>query len=469
MKRLIRVFLVQFTLLGAAGAAQAQTDTAADLETRFQQAESYRRGVGVTRDLAQALTLHQALVADGHMPSHVRVALIEQRLGNAEAAIAAYEAAIDAGGGIYPETLFYSGHATGAFGALSRPDWGRERLQTIADASGASLPRLHLLQAQEASDGVTEQVLAGYRALADEGYSAAQSRLGRILTDGEGAAEADPESAVAYLRAAADDGNLFAGLWLVDALLANDEPEAAKEAADRAVESGVALAESRRAAWHADRAFGAVSDPQFGRAEIERLAEAGSVDAASTALRLHERRSTRINSLDLDGVLAMLGTAMENGDRQATGALARAYVEIRWLIPNHRQRHADLVAEYGDQLTPERLAAEQVQALYDPNDFNQSFPRVQDYLRTQSGASFASGLLRMRGLEIKGYVSVVQDELNTLGYGPCRVSGVLTQCSFNELRAFCRDEGIMDTCVHGPVTYPASRLIADSLGARRQP
>jgi TPR repeat protein len=449
--------------------AAAQDAEAATAEARYDRAEALRIGDGAAPDLESARRIHAALVAEGYAPSLVRLGAIHEELGQPDEAISAYERAIEETDSDYARLRLAQAHATGALGDGSRPEWGFEQLQELSRTADTLLADYALARAYEEGSGTPvdlDAALALYETLADRGYPLAQGRLGALYAAGRGVPQ-DGVRAVAYYRAAAEGGYDWALIGLARTEVALGRGAAALETIERAVARGVAQAEARRAIWHFDGAFGAASDPAFGRRELVRLAEAGDVVAARDAIVRHERRSRRLKELDLDAVIAGLERAMEGGDSLATITLARAYRELSWLIPDARARHAALVEAYGRQLGPRYEMPERLEALYDRNRHAESRRRTYDALARSEGQAFARGLQRLRSIDEMAFVYVLQNELAALGYGPCAASGRLTSCTLNAVLAFCSDAGIRETCNHGPLTYPASLEISRALERAR--
>jgi tetratricopeptide (TPR) repeat protein len=276
----------------------------------------------------------------------------------------------------------------------------------------------------------------------------------------------DPYAAADYYRAAAENG--VKNSWLKLARLSSQlgEYQQSIDAYKAAISADVSGASAEFARAHFLGEFGPLSDREFGATTLKTAAENGDVDAAAEALELWERRSRRINSLDLDGVLAMLDTKMREGNEDATVALARAYRVLRWRIPQARERHAALVAEFGDQLGRSQMR-EFMYSSYNPAQHRQSREAAYEMVKSLEGEDFSEAARALRTTEQSAFVYFLQKELAELGYYSGSANSVFNTGTLRATMDFCKEQGIMDTCTHGPLTYPASMDIIDKLAEAR--
>lgn len=432
--------------------------------SRYEAAESLRRGDGQPADLQRALQMHEALAAEGYDRSLVRIASIHQELGDFASAIEYFQRARDSGS-FFAAMQLANGHARGLFGPLSQPEQGFADLVSLAGQSDNQLLHFYLARAYEDGYGTTadtSRAIEMYQALADAGHGQSMARLAAIYADDD-SDPADLDAAIDSYRSAADSGYDYGLIGLSRSLIEAGRGEEALSAITRAVDQGVSDAEARRAIWHYQEAFGPASDKEWGKAELVRLSEQGDVFAARFALRLHERRSRRLNDLDLVQVLQQLQPHIESGDRLATESVARAYRELSWLIPNARQKHVDLIETYGHQLGVRLQVPEQLEALYDPQNHAASRIAAYDFLDTVSGEGFVYGLVRLRSIERMAFTYALQKELADLGYYSGPTHGRMSSNTLRAILRFCSEEGIYDTCKHGPLTYDASLAISKAL------
>ncbi len=451
---------------GAAGAT-AQT-TAVDTSTMtsnelYQYAEALRVGRGVPADADAALALHRQLAEAGRTQSFERMSIIlisQNRLDEAKSAL---EQGTAAGNNLAAMRLAI-GHLRGQFGPASDPELGFTQLEVFVEGSDNQFARYTLARAYEEGTGTDanlEEARAIYAALADEGHGASLRKLGDFSRDGT-FGDTDLQEAAGYYRASAENGFDFS--WLILARLNVDLADYADaiSAYENAIDAGVTSAAAEYARAHFLGEFGPLSDRALGERALETAAESGDVQAAAVALQLWERRSRRIETLDLEGVIEMLDTQMRAGDTVATAALARAYRELSWRLPNARQRHAALVTDYGDQLG-RRFFREFLHSSYDTAQHSQSRDRAYAYIQTLEGDEFAQAARALRSTEMTAFVYLLQKEFSTLGYYQGRASGVFNSSTLRAALRFCADQNIMDTCTHGPLTFSATSDIIDAL------
>lgn len=472
MKR-VRPFIALALSAGmalSASPAAAQAANATDAAALLQEAEDLRLGRGVPMDLEAALQLHRKLAETGRGDSYVRMADILVALGRIPEAVVALETGRDIGSDFARRRLAI-GNVRGAFGELSDPVAGVAELREIVQHSEDQLAKYTLARAMEDGTGAEPDIAAAfeiYEAMADQGHGPALQRLGDFERNGTFGVT-DLTAATGFYRASAEAGVSFSWVLLARAHMADGNQIGALEALNDGAAAGSPQAAVERATMHFLQEFGVLSDKAFGQSELKRLAEGGNVAAAARVLVLYERRSRRIMSLDLDGVLAMLTTQMQAGDETATAALARAYRVLRWRIPSARKLHAALVRDHGDQLGERNLVREALFDLYDPNDHPNSRVAAVEFVQQTEGEFYYNGVMGLRATEITAFVLLLQSELKALGHYTGPLSGLMTRSTVQATLQFCRDQGIYDTCIHGPLTYPAAVLLARALtDARRR-
>jgi TPR repeat protein len=437
----------------------------------YDQAQEIYRGRADETALPAALELFQQAAEGGENASYQRIGVIQLELGNFNEALAALEIAVDRGSKSSIVTLA-QGHATGAFGPLSDQSKGvpvLEELAQLETGERAAFALANLLWEGDAMAMDKARAVNIYRNLADRGYARALRTMGRLHLRGNNPefVAKDLTRAIALLQEAVNKGSAWALRDLGAAYIETQNYEDAELALSTAVQLEVSGASADLANAHYRSLLGPLSDPSKGRAELKQLAEMGDVGAARYALKHYERRSRRINELDVDLVVANLWQATEAGDGGAARVLARFYRNLSWMMTDEREQVAKLVRDHGDILGAQSLAAETISVLYDRNDHRGSQARVTDYLDNLSEPGYAQALLRLRSIEIQAYVRVLQTSLRDLGYYEGRVSGLASDLTIKAIRRFCQDEGIDETCKHGPVAFQSSRLIAEALEEKR--
>jgi tetratricopeptide (TPR) repeat protein len=387
--------------------------------------------------------------------------------GQIDEARQALEAGAEAGNGLSQMRLAI-GHIRGLFGSGSDPEFGFALLSQFTQESDNKFAMFILAQAYEQGNGTEvdlERARGIYETLAADGHAMSLLVLGNFEREGT-FDDVDLDAAAAYYRASAENGFDFS--WLVLARLSLDlgNYDQAEEAFQKAIDADVDDAEAEFARAHFLGELGPLSDRSLGAEKIESGAESGDVELAAAAIRLWERRSRRIQTLDLERVIALLDQEMRNGDEDATKALARAYRTLGWRIPQARARHAEIVSDFGDQLG-KNYYREFFHTSYDPSRHTQSRAVAYDVVQSLHGEDFDQAARALRATEMTAFVYLLQQEFASLGYYNGRASGTFNGATLRATMQFCEDQNIMDTCTHGPLRYSASIDIIEALASVR--
>lgn len=431
-------------------------------------AENLRLGRDAEIDPDTALILHEKLALAGNALSYVRMATILLSQNRIEEAMQALENGREMGSD-FARSQLAIGHVRNSFGDRSDPEFGVAELEDLLRSSDNSFAAFVLATAYESGTGTDVNIAKAremFEDLAAQGHAMSLAKLGQYARTGT-FADPDQLAAIEYYRAAAEGGFSWAWMVLANLTLEVGDYEQSIEAYEQAVANGIAKAGAEFARRHFLREFGQFSDRELGAQLLEARAEAGDVDAISEALILWERRSRRIETLDLEGVIAILDEKMREGDELATRALARAYRVLRWRIPKARTRHAQLVEEFGDQLGRHYMR-EYLFDTYDLGAHASSRRAAYDVIRQLQGQEFRDGAMALRATEPTAFVYLLQKELSELGYANLRASGTMNGVTLRAVLRFCDDNEIMSTCTHGPLTYPASFDISRVLAEVRQ-
>ena len=435
----------------------------------LEEAGAYRLGLhGKPRDIDRALDLYLQAGALGENAAFYYIGAIYQQRGQIAQAIEAYERAAEAGSGA-AQIALAEGHASGGFGDLSDPSKGIPALEEIAKLESGARAAYALAEFHEQGIGVApdiETAVGLYRNLAAAGNARALRKMGRLYMSGTGV-ERDVGQAISLLRRSVEAGSDNARRDLANALIATGSGNEAKRVLQDAAALGVTGAAADLANGHYRELFGPASNKLMGMRDLKALAEGGDIYAIRHALIHHERKSRRVPDLDLPKVLSNLETAVEGGNRMAASSLARAYRELYWLIPGYRARHEELLQRHGQLLRPENRVSETVWDIYDANDHSTSRKKAHDYLTQLDGPGFAKGALRLRAIEKQAYVYLLQSELKQLGLYQAPVTGIAGRETVLAILSFCEQSGFYDTCIHGPLNYEASALVAEELEKRR--
>lgn len=464
----MRYLTLTACLLAAAVSGELVVAESTDAETLFKQAEDLRLGLADGPDLEQAALLYEEAAAQGKNAALYRLGQIYLNWGNTTNALRVLSQAEQAGSqgaGL----LLAEGHVTGRFGELSKPEDGLSKLEAMAASPDGVRAAIVLAELHEAGRGVISnpaKALAYYEQAAKSGDPEGLRALGLAYLEGR-VVERDPDEAVTLLSHAAAAGSDYAQRDLGKALIAANRPEEAMRAFEKAVTLKVPGASAELANGHYRAFFGDASDKRNGASLLKSLAEAGDVHAARYALRHHERKSRRINNLDLARVLEQMERRVDNGDPFAAAILARSLRTIYWLIPDNRARHARLIENHPHLFAMDELTAERVWAAYDPNDHRASRERAWQIIGGTDGDGFSGGLLRLRAIEQQAYVYALKKEFSGMDRYQGPIDGLADRRFIQLLLQYCADQGYYDVCIHGPLTYEASRLITQSLEAQR--
>lgn len=463
------VLIAHIALAPAAGHAQeAGADTSSMTQAElYRYTEDLRLGRGVEADPEQSLVLHQRLAQQGEGNSYVKIAEIYSSQGRLQEALNALQTGRDIGSDA-ARTQLAIWHVQERFGDASDPTFGVAELTDVVRFSSNSYAKFTLARAFERGTGTDLDLAKArqiYRELADDDHGPSIRRLGDFAREGT---FGDPDIAAAaqYYRSAAETGYDYSWIVLARLYLDQGEYQQSIDAYQAAIAADVARAQVELAERHFLLDFGPLSDREYGASVIEDMAENGDVYAAARALSLWERRSRRIATLDLDGTLAFLNDQMEQGDPLATVALAKAYRNLGWRIPQARQKHRALVETFGDQLGSAYMR-EFMYDLYDQANHSQSRRDTYEAVSAQKDESFVEASTALRFTEITAFVYLLQNELNDLGYGAGSPSGQFDSASLRATLQFCTDQGIFDICKHGPLTVPASLAIIRQLAVER--
>ncbi|UZD89585.1 hypothetical protein [Cognatishimia activa] len=314
--------------------------------------------------------------------------------------------------------------------------------------------------------------------------------------------EADLAKALDIQQGLYDQGNRKSLLRMAQLQVALGQGEDALKSFTAASDAGSGYARHLLAVHHARSDFGAVSQPDVGLATLKEMAAqqdgqraqlalaelyqdgiggsradanaifadlalAGDSRAAKIVLRSHEKRSTRVQGLDVVGVVSAMEANLEKGDGRAADVLARAYLRLDRYIPNAAKRHRDLVANHIDLLPESKQLAEIVSAEYDYLNHSASARKLTAQLEPATGEPFVKAALRLRGIEKTAFVYLLQKELAALDAYSGPATGKLTTRTIRSVFAYCRKNDIFETCKHGPVNYDSSLLIARAIGAEK--
>lgn len=484
-------------------ASQTSEIAEADIADTYRQAEAYRLGSRGEKNIEESLRLHKQLAAQGHAPSarslgalyffgrevpldlNVAVSYLRQavdggedsalpllsralgRSNNHAEALAVSEQAIDSLGEEAKLQVAMS-HLSREFGKYSDLERGFRDAMKFAD-DGNTQAQFAVAKSYLWGRGVEQDrdtALAMLNALNDQGVRSAARTISGAYLKGVGG-PVDLLQARAFADQAVADGDSYAHIYLSELNWKNGDYQAAVDSMNAARDAGIGSADLAFARAHHAGDFGPLSNRAIGAKMIGELAEEGDIAAGRLALRLHERRSQRLNAMDLDRVLGHMHEAMEEGDGRATESLLRFYRKLAWAYPDHRSRRAEILASYSDQVRVERRFPELLQVEYDRYQPQKSWAALADMIAQAEDEDYYKGLIEIRYMSQNAFTYVLQNELRKIKKYNGRPSGYMTRGTLAAAFSLCREAGAMDHCIHGPLNHDSVRAMAGELQNRR--
>jgi len=283
---------------------------------------------------------------------------------------------------------------------------------------------------QSATDPVeTAAALAALTELAEDGHRSAQAELGRIWDQGMGVAP-DPAQAVRFWSMAADQGHAGARNELA-----------------RALQSGAGIAADPVEAVRLLR-IGAEEGHVPSIANLARALETGTgtTPDLAEAVRLYERAAAE-------------GQAFARF-RLALALAAGAGVQAD---PVRAVRLLEQLADEGYAAAPFALA----EALMAGRPRAAERDRALALWLAEAEAGNDRALSRLARNFPNDYVRLIQGALIDLEVYHGRANGLLTERTILAIAQFCREQGIGNTCRHGPMRSDAARALGQELFPRR--
>lgn len=481
-------------------AAQIQNE---EFESRYREAENYRQAIGVDLDIQRSLTMHRELAdagfgrslhrlgdfyyygigvaqdyrqaADyygaaaeaGHTTSLVRQSRTLRRVGAGSEALDVIEHAITLNlDGALEERS--AGHLFAEYGDRSDVGFGLAETRRLADDPANQISNYQLAEAYRRGVGVDVDHAAAfqiYSALREQGHAAATERLADYYAEGV-ATERDPETALELYRTAASLGREGAYVPLAKLLAEIGRGEDALLAMQQGVDAGDGRAEREMAVGHLDGIFGTASDREFGRTELNRLAEGGDLRAAAMVLdRIGDGEDL---NPDLDRVLGQLDSAMQNGDGRAAETLLRFYREVPNAVDDTRGRRQAILDTYAPLIRGRVYYPELANLAYDTNNGTDAYPMLLEILREADGVGYERALLQIFWRDKNAFTYVLQSELKERDLYAGNINGYMTRNTVRGALNYCEENNIYDVCIHGPLRTPAVRLISAALRHDRE-
>lgn len=330
-------------------------------------------------------------------------------------------------------------------------------LAFVSGAGQADDARALFQQTRAAETADADQAYRSMLALAQQGYAPAMDRVGYYHRNGIGTQKDLHRAHRWYARAVA-----AAHPWST-ASLARVEMDlglglAAYHRLQVAVRTGKPGTGRLFATAHIDRKLGPPSDPEAGRAMLEKLSEQGDVKAArDLLLRINWKR---LEGRAPDHVVTQVVNAGLSGDARfaepaliylsGQGGSGRDVIAARSKLVN--------LPGIRDHIRAPELV--RLAAIQNPKTFWTEVEKVLD-------ESHADGFVRAAStafwISKNAWVRVLQKELRQIEYYNGEINGLMTRRTISSQNRFCRDKGIWDICATGPLTGATLRAVANAL------
>lgn len=329
----------------------------------------------------------------------------------------------------------------------------------VAGAGHANDARALFQQTRATEKTDADQAYRAMLALAQQGFVPAMDRVGYYHRNGIGTQKDLHRAHHWYARAVAG-GHPWSTASLARVEIDLGLGLAAYHRLRVAVRTGIPGTARLYATAHIDRKLGHLSDPEAGRAMLEKLSKQGDVKSARDLL-------LRINWKRLDGrapyhVVTQVVNAGLSGDARfaepaliylsGQGGSASDVISLR----------AELVDLPGvrDRIRAPELV--RLAAIQTPETF---WTKVEEVLAQSEGEGFVRAASTAFWINKNAWVRVLQKELRQLGYYKGKISGLMTKRTIIAQNKFCKDKGIWTNCASGPLTGATLRAVARLLTA----
>lgn len=351
-------------------------------------------------------------------------------------------------------------------GEVTTPDLRKaaEFYQTAGEMGNATgFNRLaNLAQSNSAVAGLSSRALIeSLEQSSALGDNSARRRLATMYLEGTQVAP-NPQRALELLNESAAAGDASAAEQL--ALIHADNIPLPADF--EAVERYLALATSlgRRQAVIAVAA--AVAQGPLGRTHandaLEWLTEAVEAEEPGAAAQLATLQlEGRFPGSSIRGVISMLNEAAQGGDVDAAKYLLKLYREGYGLLlpPDTRAANAFL-EQIAPVLGEEETIVERITLLANGSPSPGMFEQIGTQFDGLSPSKAGSILRRLRSLNDRAYVYVIQKNLAQLGLYSGALHGTLDASTIRAIQLACAQVGASRECAMGPLSFEASRVLS---------
>lgn len=293
--------------------------------------------------------------------------------------------------------------------------------------------------------------------LAEEGYAPAIDRVGYYLRKGIGT-RTDLEAARHWYMRAVEAGHPWSTASLARVEIELGRGDTALQLLHAGVLEGLPGTERLLATAHIDRKLGAASDPQQGRAMLERMARNGDRNAARDLV-------VRFNWKRLDGqasaaaVDQVVRAGLDGDARFAKAGLT--YLSQQTDKGEAAIRTRALLAAIPG--IPDRTLSPELVRLAADTHPRQFWTKVEDILAATETDNYARTASTAFWINKNAWVRVLQKELRALGYYKGRINGRMTTRTIRAQNRYCRERGLWAICATGPLRGATVRAVAGAI------
>lgn len=416
---------------------------------------------------AQVLSELEALGADGDGTALLLLGDALRDADEIEAAIEAYEAAIEAGEDRGSLQLMR------ILGDEDSPFYDADRATAMmldAAESGHTGAQFALARALLEGDGVDEDPEQARQILLDlatENTAAAQL-AGDLLRDGTGGPENVEEAARLY-RLAAEGGRDTAWLRLGILLQSGEgvarDPEGAHDAFERAADGTHAGAAARARLLllrgHVREEFGALSDASRVTELAAEPLNAGDVGIARIVV---SDAANKVPDDMLARALDILYAGLTDENQGAARTLFSYWTRERAVRPDMAEAEIGrLVADHTSLLPERNVLRLRIDELAPHARTVGQYQELSDLLLNASAESLPAAFVVLRSHNANAYVHALQSMLEKHGFYSGPKNGLLTSSTILAIGRLCASAGISGECALGPLRGPVVRSIGAAL------
>ncbi|WP_415922264.1 tetratricopeptide repeat protein [Tateyamaria sp. SN6-1] len=315
--------------------------------------------------------------------------------------------------------------------------------------------RFEAIRASEHVDaGAATQAMV---ALAEQGFAPAMDRVGYYHRHGVGTPKDLLWAHRWYVRAVAS-GHPWSTASLARVEIELGLEQAAHHRLKIAIRDGKPGVHRLFATAHIDGKFGRSSDPDTGRAVLERLSADGDVEAARDLMqRINWRRLNNPAPAPVVDLVVQAGLRWDPRFAEPALIYLSRYGGREHDAMTLRSRLIDVPGIRHRVVAPERI---RLAAVRSPQRF---WSQAEIILGDSSGEGFVRAAITAFWINKNAWVRVLQSELRQSGYYSGQINGRMTKRTIRAQNRFCRDAQIWTVCSKGPLTGATVRAVAQAI------